>query len=232
MLGNEDCLNETHTIQTYTLHRFTSVYFDTRETLPNFVNTDHILLPDISITFEPDYYNKIPISIENIPIELQGKEVKTFLSTYTIPIGKTYYPRTKHYNKYFTTEARAYQCIKLNQHIPRHINHFGRYLRIWYDEQPKDKPNDADTNINQLLITSLFLYNPTIQWYNPRFTSTIQSKIKTHIIPNVTPTPHPHDTPNIQIKMQEETQDEIIQQQTQKEKQWEYISPTNRSINS
>ena len=142
-------LNETHTIQIPTCHKYVSLCFDTREILLKFGNTDHLQLPDISITFEPDYYHKICISIEYISIELPDKKVKTFLSTYTTPIGKTYYPGTKHYNKYFTAGTRVYQCIKLNQHTSRQIHHFGRYLGICYDKQPKDNPNNTNTNINQ-----------------------------------------------------------------------------------
>ena len=39
-------------------------------------------------------------------------------------------------NKYYTTRTRVYQCTHLEQHIPRHVYEFGRYLRIHYDSQP------------------------------------------------------------------------------------------------
>ena len=39
-------------------------------------------------------------------------------------------------NKYHTTGTRVYQCTHLEQHIPRHVYEFGRYLRIRYDSQP------------------------------------------------------------------------------------------------
>ena len=74
-----------------------------RKTLLKFCNTEHQLLPNTYVHFEPDYHDKIRISIENIPIELPDREVKTFLSEYATPIGKTYYPGITHYNKYFTT---------------------------------------------------------------------------------------------------------------------------------
>lgn len=142
-------LHEIHTIQIPTCHKYVSLCFDTREIPLKFVNTDHLQLPDIYITFKPDYYHKICISIEYIPIELPDKKVKTFLSTYATPIGKTNYPGTKHYNKYFTAGTRVHQCIELNQHTSRQIYHFGRHLRICYDKQPKDNPNNTNTNSNQ-----------------------------------------------------------------------------------
>ena len=76
MLSNENYLHETHTIQISTCKRFLSICFDTREIL-QFVDTDH-LLTDIPIIFEPDYYDKIRISIENIHIELPDEGVKKF----------------------------------------------------------------------------------------------------------------------------------------------------------
>ena len=39
-------------------------------------------------------------------MERPDKEVKTLLSDYTTIIGKTYYPRTKHNNKYFQLEQK------------------------------------------------------------------------------------------------------------------------------
>ena len=48
------------------------------------------------------------MSIENVPIELPDKEVKTLLSQYTTGTGKTYYPGIKHENKYFTFGTRVY----------------------------------------------------------------------------------------------------------------------------
>ena len=39
-----------------------------------------------------------------------------------------------------------YQCIKLLQHIPRHIYQFGRYLRIRYDSQPINNPTISGNN--------------------------------------------------------------------------------------
>ena len=151
MLENEHYVDLINTIQISTCNRLLSICFDTRAILLQFVDTDH-LLADTPITFEPYYYEKFRISIENIPIELPDKEVKEFLSIYTTTIGKTYYPGIKHTNKYFTTGTRVYQCIKLTQHIPRHVHHFGRYLRIRYDQQPHDKPTNNHNNTNQNLI--------------------------------------------------------------------------------
>ena len=130
MLANEGFINETHTIPISACHRYTSICFETRETLLKFTNTEHLILPNNLITFQPDHNNKIRISIENLPIELPDKEVKTFLSKYTTPVRKTYYLGTKHQNKFHTTETRIYQCSKLTQHIPKHIYQLGRYLRI------------------------------------------------------------------------------------------------------
>ena len=148
MLANEGLVNETHTIQISTCHRYASVCFETRETLLKFTNTEHFILSDYPITFQPDHDDKICISIENLPIELPET---TFLSKYTTPVGKTYYPGIKHQNKFYTTGTRVYKCIKLTQHIPKHIYQFGRYLCIRYDDQPKDQQKDIlDTPITQL----------------------------------------------------------------------------------
>ena len=89
---------------------------------------------------------RIRISIENVPIELPDKKVKTFLLEYTTVAGKTYYPGIKHENKYFITATRVYQCIKLLQHIPIQIYKFVRYLRIRYDSQPKSNPTISNNN--------------------------------------------------------------------------------------
>ena len=152
MLAKDGYINETHTIQISTCHRNASICFDTREVLLKFTNTEHLLLNE-QITFQPDHDDKIRVSIENLPIELPDKEVKTFLSKYITPVGKTYYPGIKHHNKFFTTGTRVYQCVNLTQHIPKHVYQFGRYLRIQYDDQPKDQQpqqNIPDTPITEL----------------------------------------------------------------------------------
>ena len=136
MLAKDGFINDIDTIQISTCHRFALICFDTRERLLNFTNTEHLLL-DNPITFRPDHNDRIRISIENLPIELPDKEVKTFLSKYTTPVGKTYYPGVKHQKKYFPTETRVYEGVNLTQHIPKHVYQFGRYLRIQYDDQPK-----------------------------------------------------------------------------------------------
>ena len=141
MPANEGYINEAHKVQILTCHRSASPCPDTRETPPI------LIPPNIPATPQPHYYEKTKISIENLPIELRDKEVKTFLSQITTLFGKTYYPGTKHQNKNYTTGTRVYQYINLKEHIPKHIYHFGRYLRICHDDQPKDNPT-TNTNTN------------------------------------------------------------------------------------
>ena len=104
MLANEGYINEIHIIQMSKCHRFASLCFDTRERLLPFSNTGHLILPNISITFQLDYYEKKRMSIENLPIELPDKEVKTFLSQYATLFEK------KHINQE--------QNIKINTILP------------------------------------------------------------------------------------------------------------------
>ena len=147
MLAKDGFIDNVHTIQISTCHRFASICFDSRETLLKFTETEHLII-DNPVIFQPDHDDKIRISIENLPIELPDKKVKTFLSEYTTPVGKTYYPGIKHNNKFFTTGTRVYQCVRLTKHIPKHVYQFGRYLRIRYDDQPKEQPiqqNSPDT---------------------------------------------------------------------------------------
>ena len=138
MLAKEGFLNDTHTTQISTCHRYASVCFDTRDILLKFTSTEHSIL-NSPIIFAPDHDDKICTSIENLPIELPDKEVKTFLSKYITPIGKTYYPGIKYNNKFYRTRTRVYQCVRLKQHIPKHIYQSGRYLRIRYDDQREDQ---------------------------------------------------------------------------------------------
>ena len=147
-LGNEDYLHPIDTIQISTSNRPPSICPDTRVIPLQPADTDQSPA-DTPIPLEPDYYDKIRVSIENMLTELPDKEVKEFVSTYTTTIGKTYYPGIKHTNKYFTTGKRVYQCIKLTQNISRHLHHFGRYLRIRYDQQPHDKLTTIDNNTNE-----------------------------------------------------------------------------------
>ena len=95
MLANDGFINKVHTMQIPTCHQFASICIETRETLLKFTNNEYSILPNHPITFQPDDNDKIRIWIENLPIELPDKEVKTFLSKYTTPVGKTYYPGTK-----------------------------------------------------------------------------------------------------------------------------------------
>ena len=102
----------------------------------------HTLLQNLTIIFIPDYQERVRISIENLPIELPDEKVRNnFLSRYVTPIGKTYYTGKRHNNKFYTTVTRVYQCTHLEQHIPRHVYEFGRYLRIRYDSQPTTAPS-------------------------------------------------------------------------------------------
>ena len=117
------------------------------------------------------------------------------MSKYATLFGKTYYPGTKFQNKYFTTGTRIYQYTSLSKLIPRHINEFGRYLQIRYDEQPKDD-NNLDTQ-------SEFPCNVTyIQQEAPQ------------TLPNATPTPQLPDTPTIIPETQQQDEPQVEQQQT------------------
>ena len=101
----------------------------------------------------------------------------------------------KHHNKYYTTGTRVYRCIKLTQHIPKNIYHFGRYLRICYDEQPKDNHNSTGANtINYPDHTPVPVNQATPQMHKSKIpVPTLQRKD----IPDVTPTLQLPDTPNI-----------------------------------
>ena len=102
MPANEGYINNIHTMQISTCHRFESICLDTRETQLTFTNTEHLIRPNIFITFQPDYYEKKRFSIKNLPTELPDKEVQTFLSEYATQNGKTYRPGIKHQNEYTT----------------------------------------------------------------------------------------------------------------------------------
>ena len=78
MLQEKDCPQVTHTIQISTRHKYASICFSERYILEAFSKTKH-LLTDTYVKFEPDYNTRIRISIENLPIELPDKEVKTLL---------------------------------------------------------------------------------------------------------------------------------------------------------
>ena len=117
-----------------------------KQKLLEFCQQEHILLPDIPVQFPPDYYGRTRILIENLPIELPDEDVQDFLSACATPIGKTYYTGKRHNNKYYTTGTRVYQCINLQQHLPRHIYEFGRYLRIRYNSQPTPASTTTSEN--------------------------------------------------------------------------------------
>ena len=137
MLFEENYLHDIDTIQISTCHRFISICFNSRQILLTYCEDEHQILPYLHIKFTPDHSEIIRISIENIPIELPHKEVKTFLSDYATPVGKTYYPGQNFHNKFYTTGTRVYHCVRMTQHLPRHYFHFNRNLRIRYDSQPE-----------------------------------------------------------------------------------------------
>ena len=127
MFFEENYLHDIGNIQISTCHRFISICFNFRQTL----------LTDLQIKFTPDHFEINRISIENILIELPDKQVKTFLSDYATPVGKTYYPRQKFHSKFYATGTRVYHCVRITQHLPRHSFHFSRNFRIRYDSQPE-----------------------------------------------------------------------------------------------
>ena len=176
MLYEENLLHEIDTIQISTCHRYISICFKTRELLLDFCEHEHTILTDTIAKFTPDYYDRNRISVENLPIELPDKDVKKFLSTYVQPIGKTHYTGKRHHNKYYTTGTRVYQ------HIPRHIYHFGRYLRIRYDSQPPDPTTKTD--------------NTNDKNFDENMEKTPGTKTH-HQIPETTPIPTINDTPII-----------------------------------
>ena len=112
MLQEEDYLQETYTIQISTGHKYASICFTQKDIPEKLCETEHQLI-DTYVKFKPDYHTRIRMSIEQVPIKLPGKEVKTLLPEYTTATGKIYYPGIKHENKYFTTGTRVYQYIKI-----------------------------------------------------------------------------------------------------------------------
>ena len=122
------------------------IKFKTRELLLKFCKQEHILLRDTPVQFSPDYHERIRISIENLPTELPDEDVLYFLSEYATPVEKTYYTVKRHNDKYYTTGTRVYQCIHLQQHIPRHVCEFGTYLRIRYNSQPTPASTTTSEN--------------------------------------------------------------------------------------
>ena len=226
MLVNEGYMNNTHVIQISTCHRFASVCFDTRETVLAFTTAEHSLI-NTPTKFYPDYYQKKRISIENLPIELPDKEVKNFLSEYATLFGKTYYPGTKFQNKYITTGTRIYQYTTISKNIPKHLYKFGRYLRIRYDEQPKEDDNSETqselprnvTFIQQETITPNTTPkprtddNPDTQLEPPRKVTYTQQEAS-QILPTTTPTPQLPDTPTITPEIQTTDEPQIEQEHT------------------
>ena len=54
----------------------------------------------------------------------------------TYIIGKTYYPEQRYENTHYTTQT-VYFCKIITDHIPKHIYHFGKYLRMHYGNNHK-----------------------------------------------------------------------------------------------
>ena len=227
-------LHELYTIQISTCHRYASICFKTRELLLEFCQNEH-LLHDVPVLFLPDYHERIRISIENLPIELPDTEVKNFLSIHATPIGTTCYTGQKYNNKYYTTGTRVYQCIKLIQHLPRHVYEFGRYLRIRYNTQPTPTSITApENNISKNIPvpanqqTTPEIQPDTTQSTQPHNTASPTNPItpkkqSENTLPNITPIPHSYGTPN-------ETQKQT-QQQQKKEKPTQQIEQQPQSDN-
>ena len=116
-------------IQISTSHRYISICLKDRDTMGTFCKEEHYIKND-SVVFTPDYQKKIRISIENIPIELQDKKIRTFLSQFVTLVGNTYYPRKRYENNHFITGTennhfitgtRIYSCTTITNHLPKHI---------------------------------------------------------------------------------------------------------------
>ena len=201
MLHQEGVLPIIDTIQISTCHIYISICFQNREDLLLFCEQEHTLLPNITINFTPDYYDRIRISVENLPIELPDENVRRFLSQYVAPIGKTYYTGKRNNNKYYTTGTRIYQCTQLKKHIPKHIYEFGRYSRIRYDSQPTNIPDEQQ------------------QIHEPQtHTENIQNSHTENRQNNHTPIAQHFETPNSETNYttqndQEQTDDEVPEQQ-------------------
>ena len=140
ILDEQQLLQHITAIQISTCGRYGSVCFTNRELLE--AACGKLLRHNIS--FEPDYYNRTRISIENIPIELNDLLVKELLSNYATIIGQTYYPVETYDGTKYRTGTRVYTVIKIKEHLPLKHYQFGRHLRIRYDGQPK--PIITDTN--------------------------------------------------------------------------------------
>ena len=139
--------------------------------------------------------------------------MKIFLSKYITPVGKTYYPGVKYSNKFYTTGTRVYHCIKLKQHIPKHIYQFSRYLRVRYDDQPEDQQQQQQNLPN---ITEPTDDTPDIQEQETEDTRDIQEQ-------------ETDDTPDIQEQETSQPQPQEIKK-TQKFDFNEYLQLTTAKI--
>ena len=219
LLHNEGILSKTDTIQISTCRRYASMCFTTREILEDFCKWEYELPPDQYVSFEPDYHSRIRISIENIPIELPDKEVRTFLSEFITIIGTTYFPGTRFHIKHFTTGTRVYQGIKLQKHLPRYLYQFKRHLRIRYDSQPKNIITEQlqdlieygqSENLPQTTEDETQSYNEDLQ----------KDQLSQQTDDNETQSLNKDVPPEIDIRSpdtQQETQQETSQQEIQKE---------------
>ena len=107
-----------------------------------------------------------------------------------------------------------YQYINLKEHIPKHIHHVDRYLRICYDDKPKGNPT-TNTNINNPKDTP---DPPEL----PRNTKYIQQETPTwlpqqeHLLDVTPPSPSPSPSPDMTEQDTDATQpqQETKQQET------------------
>lgn len=162
------------------------LYASQIETLKTFCENKHLLLLDTLVKFEMDYLTRKRRSIKNIPIERSDREFKNFLSEYKTVVEKTYYPGIRHKNKYFTTGTQIFQCVKLKEHVPRHLYKFGKYLTIRYDTQPMNSTNIQednalnlqDTTLSQIEETAIPINHETQTLPRPQPNDTIREKLK------------------------------------------------------
>ena len=73
----EDHLQETHTIQISTSHKYASICFTVQSILQKFCKTEHLLNANY-VRSEPDYHKRIMKSIETIPVEILINRLKPF----------------------------------------------------------------------------------------------------------------------------------------------------------
>ena len=119
-------------------------------------------------------------------IELEY-QLKTYLLNFPIKMSKNSYQLMYNLLEKPTilekdTIINTTQLERVYQHIPRHIYHFGRYLRIRYDSQPPDPTTKTD--------------NTNDKNFDENMEKTPGTKTH-HQIPETTPIPTINDTPII-----------------------------------